>query len=263
MFPGKSSVLAALAATLTALKPPCLSDLGLEADPVIALFLKEITKKDEEYAGLVMRSLGDLMLGVEQLPDCWDDLWQISQSHLTPPPDEEIKDEGEDQAPKKTKKNDRFVIQQPVQESAILLVGVAWKVCKRQDKLVVPVTVFLTGLMKICLWKVQLVLLCALQRLLDSVKCATTDCRSNVYQSSLTCVLRCVDDAKHTSIRSLALKMVHDILLACKGDGVGLSKEILVEILSHIREQVATDTNLNLKAKGIEIVSLCEKHFVV
>ena len=83
-----------------------------------------------------------------------------------------------------------------------------------------------------------------------------------VYEVVIPGVLRCVDDAKHTTVRALALKLTARIFNSCQDSRIHVNIEIVKEVLLHVRDQVSMEGNQNLKSQGIEIVSLLEKHFV-
>ena len=261
-FPGKSAILSALAKTLTSPKRSRVSDLGVEEEKVMSVFLRECRKKDSEYVSQVMRSLGDVLLGVE-VADCWDQVWEICSAYLIPLPEEE--EEGEEKKEKR-KKTETFTIQSLPQESAVLLLGVGWRVCQNKSDKILELCEFLAGNMRICTWKIQITMLCSLQHVLQTLDTSqedsTQELMRSVYQAAIPGVLRCVDDTKHTSVRSLALKLTALIFNSCKTKGVVVGTEIVKDVLLHVRDQVSFEGNQNLKSRGIEIVSLLEKHFV-
>jgi hypothetical protein len=100
------------------------------------------------------------------------------------------------------------------------------------------------------------------------VPATPSDLRIGVYEAVIPGVLRCVDDSKHLSVRGLALKLVGGIfnkLKLYKSENVGvggMDGEVLREVLAHVRDQISTESNHNLKSQGIEIVSLIEKEFI-
>ena len=265
-FPGKSAILAALAKSLTAPKRSNLSDLGVEEERVMSVFLREVRKKDADYVSHVMRSLGDVLLGVE-VSDCWEDVWGICCTHLVPPEDEE--EEGEE-SKEKRKKTETFTIQTVTQESAVLLLGVGWRVCKNKPEKIVQLSEFLAGNMRICTWKIQLSVLCSIQHVLNSIGTSqksstvqfTEELKMSVYQAVIPGVLRCVDDTKHTTVRALALKLIAQIFDSCLSANIRLKTDIIKEVLLHLRDQVSVESNQNLKSQGIEIVSNLEKNFL-
>jgi hypothetical protein len=176
---------------------------------------------------------------------------------------------------------------------------VCWKVCSTKPLHILETCSFLAGLFKISTWRMQAVLLCAVQRVLDTLDtvCQTNNpnndvpmttgdvpmttgdsagdvpatpshLRIGVYEAVIPGVLRCVDDSKHLSVRGLALKLVGGIfnkLKLYKSENVGvggMDGEVLREVLAHVRDQISTESNHNLKSQGIEIVSLIEKEFI-
>lgn len=270
-FPGKSAILAALSKFLTAPKRTSLSDLGLDEANVVGVFLRETRKKDCEYVSQVMRAFGDLLLGVE-VSDCWESIWEICSSHLLPK--EEDEDENNENKEKR-KKTEMFTIQSVVQESAVLLLGVGWRVCQEKAKRIINLCEFLAGNMRICTWKIQITMLCSIQHVLQSFlpssnpdsgqKVAPVSLdpfqKQNIYETLLPAILRCVDDTKHVAVRGLSLKLTFLILNSCKSDEVQMREEVVKDVLVHVRDQVSMEGNHNLKAQGIEIVSLLEKNF--
>ena len=101
-----------------------------------------------------------------------------------------------------------------------------------------------------------------LQTIWDNSDQISVELSRTVYEVVIPGVLRCVDDAKHTTVRALALKLTVRIFKSCQDSGIHVNIEIVKEVLLHVRDQVSTEGNQNLKSQGIEIVSLLEKHFV-
>ena len=238
---------------------------------ILEVFLRECGKKEEGYASEVIRSLGDLILEVELVSDCWESVWELCSAHLIPQEKEEEDKEGEESKEKK-KKVDTFSIDRPIQESVILLLGVAWRVCRNKSDKIVQVSHFLSGIMRLCSWGLQLVVLCAIQRVLDftpsdtaldATSDITQDIRTRVYEGVVPSVLRCVDDTKHASVRGLALKIILDILQKCREFQLNINRGVFDDISIHVRDQISNESNQNIKSRGIEIVTMIEKEFVV
>ena len=253
-FPGKSAIISALSCTLTSTQEL----RGLDEGKVLEVFFRECRRKDEEYASAVMRSFGDLILGVKLDSDCWEEIWELCSAHLIP----QQQEDAEEEAKEKKKKTETFTIESAVQESAILLIGVAWKVCQSKSYKIVELAQFLSSIMRLCSWNLQLVLLCAIQRVLESPDLAQGT-RSSVYESFVPSVLRCVDDTKHSTVRSMALGIISYILKKYKEFELNVNRSIFEEVLIHVRDQISNESNQNIKSRGIEIVTMVEKEFNV
>ena len=248
MYPGKGTVLGALADTT------CHN--SAQVGSVVEVLVREARKKDKEYVAEVMKSFGRLLKS-GSAGDQWSVVWDLTNPHLTPKQPEDDENEKDDEVMKEDP--GPVIIQTELHEASIRLLEAAWTGCTTKEEHFIESSTLLSNLFRTCTWQKQPVLLSALGVLIKESKELESEKLSSGMEVCLTHIMRGVDDVKHQHVRLSAIKLTMSVLELAGKRGFKLTPGTLETVLTHFRDQVSSEGNQNLKALGIEVVTLIEQ----